>query len=64
MSGVDLNSSRLRKGAGDAVIQFVSGEGGRPPAELQPVLDRISREGGTPLAVARDSQIVHNLLGA
>jgi K+-transporting ATPase ATPase B chain len=58
MSGIDVNGSRLRKGAGDAVIQFVSDEGGRPPAELQPVLDRISREGGTPLAVARDSQIL------
>ena len=29
-----------------------------PPAELQPVLDRIGREGGTPLAVARDSQVM------
>ncbi|MGZ4231644.1 MAG: potassium-transporting ATPase subunit KdpB [Solirubrobacteraceae bacterium] len=58
MSGVDLNGNRLRKGAGDAVIAFVSAEGGRPPFELQPVLDRIGREGGTPLAVARDSQML------
>ena len=55
MSGVNLDGRQLRKGAGDAVIAFVSDEGGRPPAELQPVLDRIGREGGTPLAVARDS---------
>ena len=58
MSGVDLNGNRLRKGAGDAVIAFVSAEGGRAPSELQPVLDRIGREGGTPLAVARDSQVL------
>jgi K+-transporting ATPase ATPase B chain len=58
MSGVDLDGRQLRKGAGDAVIKFVTDEGGRPPAELQPVLDRISREGGTPLAVARDSQVM------
>ncbi len=58
MSGVDLDGRQLRKGAGDAVIAFVSGEGGRPPAELQPVLDRIGREGGTPLAVARDAQVM------
>ncbi len=58
MSGVDLNGNRLRKGAGDAVIAFVTAEGGRPPAELQPALDRIGREGGTPLAVARDSQVL------
>jgi K+-transporting ATPase ATPase B chain len=58
MSGVDLDGHQLRKGAGDAVIAFAAGEGGRPPAELQAVLERISREGGTPLAVARDSQIM------
>jgi K+-transporting ATPase ATPase B chain len=58
MSGVDLDGRQLRKGAGDAVIKFVSDEGGRPPAELQPALDRIGRDGGTPLAVARDSQVM------
>jgi potassium-transporting ATPase ATP-binding subunit len=58
MSGVNLDGRQLRKGAGDAVIKFVSDEGGRPPAELQPVLDRIGRDGGTPLAVARDSQVM------
>ena len=58
MSGVNLDGRHLRKGAGDAVIKFVTEEGGRPPAELQPVLDRIGREGGTPLAVARDSQVM------
>ena len=58
MSGVDYDGHRLRKGAGDAVIQFVTEAGGRPPTELQPVIDRIAREGGTPLAVARDTQIL------
>ena len=58
MSGVDFDGRQLRKGAGDAVIKFVEAEGGRPPAELEPVLDRIGREGGTPLAVARDSQVL------
>ena len=58
MSGVDLDGQRLRKGAGDSVIEFARAQGGRPPAELQPVLDRIAREGGTPLAVARDSQVM------
>ncbi len=58
MSGVNLNGNQLRKGAGDAIIDFVIGEGGKPPAELQPALDRIGREGGTPLAVARDSTVM------
>jgi K+-transporting ATPase ATPase B chain len=58
MSGVNLDGRQLRKGAGDSIVQWVGDEGGRPPAELQPVLDRIGREGGTPLAVARDSQVL------
>jgi potassium-transporting ATPase ATP-binding subunit len=58
MSGVDYNGTRLRKGAGDAILAFAKAEGGNPPIELQSVTDRIAREGGTPLAVARDSQIL------
>jgi K+-transporting ATPase ATPase B chain len=58
MSGVDVNGTRLRKGAGDAILRFVTDEGGQAPPELQPQLDRIAREGGTPLAVARDSQVL------
>jgi potassium-transporting ATPase ATP-binding subunit len=58
MSGVDVDGVQLRKGAGDAIVGFVEQEGGQAPAELTPVLDRISREGGTPLAVARDNQIL------
>jgi K+-transporting ATPase ATPase B chain len=58
MSGVDLDGRQLRKGAGDSVVEWIGEQGGRPPAELQPVLDRIGREGGTPLAVARDSQVL------
>ncbi|MET0558120.1 MAG: potassium-transporting ATPase subunit KdpB [Solirubrobacterales bacterium] len=58
MSGVDFNGTRLRKGAGDAVEAWVSGEGGRPPLELRAELERVGREGGTPLAVARDERVL------
>ena len=58
MSGVDFNGTRLRKGAADAVIALAQSEGGRVPDELRGTVDRIAREGGTPLAVARDSQIL------
>ena len=58
MSGVDLDGTRLRKGAGDAIVDFVTAEGGQAPPELQARVDRIAREGGTPLAVARDSQVL------
>src|SRR6202034_3172492 len=42
MSGVNLDGQRLRKGAGDAIIQLVRGEFDKPPAELRPALDRIA----------------------
>jgi K+-transporting ATPase ATPase B chain len=58
MSGVDMNGTRLRKGAGDAILGWVTQEGGHAPPELSAELDRIGREGGTPLAVARDSHVL------
>jgi K+-transporting ATPase ATPase B chain len=58
MSGVDFDGTRLRKGAGDAVLAWVEDEGGKAPPELRAALDRVGREGGTPLAVARDSHVL------
>ncbi|HEY7830158.1 MAG TPA: potassium-transporting ATPase subunit KdpB [Solirubrobacteraceae bacterium] len=58
MSGVDYQGQQLRKGAGDSIVGFIEGEGGQAPPELRGQLDRIGREGGTPLAVARDSQVL------
>jgi K+-transporting ATPase ATPase B chain len=58
MSGVDVNGTRLRKGAGDAIKAWISTEGGSAPPELDAELDRVGREGGTPLAVARDNQVL------
>ncbi len=58
MSGIDYDGQQLRKGAGDAIIELVRREGGTPPPELQVELDRIGNEGGTPLAVSRDSQVL------
>ena len=58
MSGVDYNGTRLRKGAGDAIEEWVASEGGRAPAELAVALDRIGREGGTPLAVAQNERVL------
>ena len=58
MSGVDMDGRRIRKGAGDAIERFVADQGGQTPPQLQEHLDRIGREGGTPLAVARDAQVL------
>jgi K+-transporting ATPase ATPase B chain len=51
MSGVDMDGTQIRKGAVDAVVGW-SGRGLSP--ELSADVERISRAGGTPLAVARD----------
>jgi K+-transporting ATPase ATPase B chain len=58
MSGVDIGGRRLRKGAGDAIKGWVEAEGGRVPDQLDARLDEVAREGGTPLAVSRDSQVL------
>ena len=58
MSGVDLDGHRIRKGAGDAILRWIAAEGGNPPPELQPTLDRVARDGSTPLGVVRDSQVL------
>jgi potassium-transporting ATPase ATP-binding subunit len=58
MSGVDLDGTRLRKGAGDAILRWVGSEGGQAPPELAAELDRVARRGSTPLAVARNAQVL------
>ena len=58
MSGVDLDGTRLRKGAGDAILRWVTDEGGQAPPALRSELDRVARQGSTPLAVARNNQVL------
>ena len=58
MSGVDLDYRSVRKGATDAVIEFVREHGGAVPSRLTEITDHISRSGGTPLVVADGSKIL------
>ncbi len=55
MSGIDIDGSRLRKGAGDSIKRFVEENGGRMPAHIDDLVQSVAREGGTPLVVARDN---------
>jgi potassium-transporting ATPase ATP-binding subunit len=57
MSGVDLGGHAIRKGAVDAVLAY-AGKKEAPPADLMPIVERIARAGGTPLAVAKDGKIL------
>jgi K+-transporting ATPase ATPase B chain len=52
MSGVNAGNAELRKGAGDAIVRWVREHGGEVPPEMDAAVERIAREGGTPLVVA------------
>jgi K+-transporting ATPase ATPase B chain len=54
MSGVEFDGREVRKGAADAIEKYLSSFGRPAPAELREIVDRISREGGTPLVVSED----------
>ncbi|HEY8286934.1 MAG TPA: potassium-transporting ATPase subunit KdpB, partial [Chloroflexota bacterium] len=54
MSGVRRNGQQIMKGAVDSILRSTP----NPPADLRAVADRIAGEGGTPLAVARDSEVL------
>jgi potassium-transporting ATPase ATP-binding subunit len=55
MSGVDLEGTEIRKGAVDAIVGWA---GRDMPESLAAEVERISRAGGTPLAVAKDRQLL------
>jgi K+-transporting ATPase ATPase B chain len=58
MSGTNLPDGReVRKGAVDAIKGFVRSRGGTLTPELDTAYERVSRLGGTPLAVCQDSEI-------
>jgi potassium-transporting ATPase ATP-binding subunit len=58
MSGVDLDGQHLRKGATEAIAKYVVEQSGVVPPELIEMADRISRTGGTPLAVADGKRVL------
>jgi potassium-transporting ATPase ATP-binding subunit len=58
MSGTNLpDGKQIRKGAVDAIKGFVRSRGGDIPDDIDAAYERISRLGGTPLAVCQDDQI-------
>jgi K+-transporting ATPase ATPase B chain len=54
MSGVDLDGREIRKGAADAIQKYLGTAGSYLINDLTEIVERISREGGTPLVVAED----------
>ncbi|MGC9962651.1 MAG: potassium-transporting ATPase subunit KdpB [Acidimicrobiales bacterium] len=58
MSGLDIDDRQVRKGAGEAVKRWVVEQGGSVPDDLDPIVDRISRAGSTPLVVADGPKVL------
>jgi K+-transporting ATPase ATPase B chain len=58
MSGVDLGSRAIRKGAVDAVATYARNLGAEIPHELHKLAGTIGDSGGTPLAVANGQQVL------
>ena len=59
MSGVDLpDGTKVRKGASDAIEQYVASQGGKVPADLHVHVEKVSSLGGTPLVVCRNNQVL------
>lgn len=58
MSGTNLpDGKQIRKGAVEAIKGFVRSRGGYVPDDVDAAYERVSRLGGTPLAVCQDDKI-------
>jgi len=58
MSGVNLQGRQIRKGAEDAIRDYVLEQGGRFPEELQKSVIDVARRGSTPLLVAEGARVL------
>jgi K+-transporting ATPase ATPase B chain len=55
MSGVNLDGREIRKGASDAIANYISAVSGNGlPKEVQATVEQIARSGGTPLVVSEN----------
>jgi potassium-transporting ATPase ATP-binding subunit len=58
MSGVNLPSRQIRKGAADAVERYVQSLGGSFPRDVKVLVEDIAKAGGTPLVVAEGERVL------
>ncbi|MHB8119929.1 MAG: potassium-transporting ATPase subunit KdpB [Methanothrix sp.] len=58
MSGIDWSGREIRKGAHDAIEEYVKNKGGAMPESIRAAVDSIARDGGTPLVVADGARIL------
>ena len=58
ISGVDLPGRSLRKGAVDSILGGTGLAGDQAPEDFNRAVERVSRSGGTPLAVSENGQLL------
>lgn len=58
MSGIDYQGDEIRKGAADAIKQYVLANGSIYPEECDKLVAKIATLGGTPLVVAKNFQVL------
>lgn len=58
MSGVDFNGIEIRKGAAEAVKEYVLQNGAKYSKQCEEAVKAISNQGGTPLVVAKNYKIL------
>ncbi len=58
MSGVDLGERRIRKGAPNAIVKYVEALGQQCPPLVDEAVQRVARQGSTPLVVADGSRVL------
>ncbi len=58
MSGVDMEGREIRKGAPDAVEDYVKNKGGNFPADVKAVVEEVAHTGATPLVVAEGNKVL------
>jgi K+-transporting ATPase ATPase B chain len=58
MSGVDMGSTKIRKGAVDAVLGSIGTKSSAEARELEQLAETVAKSGGTPLAVAKDGKLL------
>ena len=58
MSGVDYDGNEIRKGAADAIKEYVIKNGGTYSKECEDVVQSIASKGGTPLVVSKNHRVL------
>jgi len=58
MSGVNFDGRQIRKGAADAIEEYVRDQGGQFPVAVRTTVDNIAKLGATPLVVADGAKVL------